>query len=121
MNVIGCRPDGWWRDRHGAMRRLVDQLERWAAAGHDVTVVFEQPTSPPIRSTVVAIAQAPAPAADSADDEIIALVRADPRPAQITVATSDAALTGRVHQAGALTCPASRFRNLIECDRSEAP
>ena len=32
MNVIGTRPDAWWKDRHGAMVRLVDQLERWSAA-----------------------------------------------------------------------------------------
>ena len=31
MNVIGTRPDAWWRDRHAAMTRLVDMLERWAA------------------------------------------------------------------------------------------
>jgi predicted RNA-binding protein with PIN domain len=43
MNVIGTRPDGWWRDRDAAMLRLVDLLERWAAAeGEDVTVVFER-------------------------------------------------------------------------------
>jgi hypothetical protein len=43
MNVIGTRPDGWWRDRHGAMTKLVDQLEHWAGAGQqDVTVVFER-------------------------------------------------------------------------------
>jgi hypothetical protein len=37
MNVIGTRPDGWWRDRDAAMLRLVDLLERWAAAeGEDV-------------------------------------------------------------------------------------
>ena len=27
MNVIGSVPDGWWRDRTGAMRRLLSQLE----------------------------------------------------------------------------------------------
>ena len=49
MNVIGSRPDGWWRDRHAAMVHLVDRLERWAAAdGEDVVVVFEQPPRPPI-------------------------------------------------------------------------
>ena len=40
MNVIGTRPDAWWKDRHAAMVRLVDLLERWAAYdGEDVTVV----------------------------------------------------------------------------------
>ena len=27
MNVIGSRPDGWWKDRAGAMRRLVDEQQ----------------------------------------------------------------------------------------------
>ena len=30
MNVIGSRPDGWWRDRAGAIERLVDRVDRWA-------------------------------------------------------------------------------------------
>jgi hypothetical protein len=35
MNVIGTRPDGWWKDRRRVMVGLVDQLERWASAeGH---------------------------------------------------------------------------------------
>jgi predicted RNA-binding protein with PIN domain len=47
MNVIGTRPDGWWRDRRRAMAALVDGLERWVeAGGNDVTVVFEQPPPP---------------------------------------------------------------------------
>lgn len=32
-NVVGSRPDGWWRDRAGAARRLRDELARFAAAG----------------------------------------------------------------------------------------
>lgn len=32
-NVMGSRPDGWWRDRAGAARRLRDQLTALAAAG----------------------------------------------------------------------------------------
>ena len=27
MNVIGSRPDGWWKDRHAAMAGLVESLE----------------------------------------------------------------------------------------------
>src|ERR1700716_2315972 len=43
MNVIGTRPDAWWKDRHAAMIRLVDLLQRFAASsGEEVTVVFEQ-------------------------------------------------------------------------------
>jgi 8-oxo-dGTP diphosphatase len=32
-NVMGSRPDGWWRDRAGAARRLRDQLAGLAAGG----------------------------------------------------------------------------------------
>jgi predicted RNA-binding protein with PIN domain len=115
MNVIGTRPDAWWNDRHGAMVKLVDMLERWAAAnGEDVTVVFEQPPSPPIRSTVIEVAHAPRPRRDSADDEIVRLLNADSEPGAVRVVTSDLWLTDRVHAAGATVQPSSPFRAMIE-------
>lgn len=115
MNVIGSRPDGWWKDRHRAMLRLVRQLEQWAGAeDRRVTVVLEKPPSPPIGSTVIEIAAAPRAGANSADDEIIRIVRAERRPQDITVVTSDIALTERVRDAGANLHPAKGFRDLIE-------
>jgi predicted RNA-binding protein with PIN domain len=115
MNVIGTRPAAWWRDRHQAMVRLVDMLERWAASsGADVTVVFEKPPVPPIRSSVIAIAHAPKPRSDSADDEIIRMLRADPEPGSVRVVTSDRFLADRAYAAGATVEPASPFRSLIE-------
>jgi len=115
MNVIGTRPDAWWKDRHGAMIKLVSMLERWAAAsGADVTVVFEQPPSPPIRSTVIVVAHAPRPRRDSADDEIVRLLSADTNPGSVRVVTSDLWLSDRVHAAGATVEPAAPFRTLIE-------
>ncbi len=115
MNVIGTRPDAWWRDRHAAMVRLVDMLERWAASsGADVTVVFEQPPSPPIRSTVVEVAYAPRPRRDSADDEIVRLLAAAAEPGAIRVVTSDLWLSDRVFAAGASVEPSAPFRALIE-------
>jgi uncharacterized protein YaiI (UPF0178 family) len=115
MNVIGTRPDAWWRDRHRAMVRLVDMLERWAAAsGADVTVVFEQPPRPPISSTVITVAHAPRPRRDSGDDEIVRLLRAEPDPSAIRVVTSDQFLADRAHAAGASVEPSAAFRALIE-------
>lgn len=38
-NVVGSRPDGWWRDRYGATERLRDQLARLTAAGVHAAVV----------------------------------------------------------------------------------
>jgi predicted RNA-binding protein with PIN domain len=115
MNVIGSRPDGWWRNRGRAMATLVERLEQWATAeGADVTVVFERPPSPPIESSVIEVAHAPEAAANSADDEIVRLVLADADPAQIRVATSDRTLSERVQAAGASVYPAEKLRNLVD-------
>ena len=115
MNVIGSRPDGWWRDRDAAMLRLVDRLERWSAAtGNEVTVVFERKPSPSISSPVIEIAHAPRPRANSADDEIVRRIRADLDPASIRVVTSDHMLGDLVRAAGATVEPAASFRDQID-------
>jgi uncharacterized protein YaiI (UPF0178 family) len=117
MNVIGTRPDAWWKDRRAAMIRLVYLLENWAAAeGEDVTVVFEQPPSPPIRSTVIEVAHAPRPRRDSADDEIVRLLLGDSEPGAVRVVTSDLWLADRVHAAGATVESAGPFRTRLEAD-----
>lgn len=40
-NVVGSRPDGWWRDRPGAARGLVERVRAASAAGRlgDLVVV----------------------------------------------------------------------------------
>jgi predicted RNA-binding protein with PIN domain len=115
MNVIGTRPDGWWKNRHGARMRLVQQLEGWASPeGHQVAVVFEGPTSAAIHSSVIRIQHAPRAAANSADDEIVRMVRDDDHPSEINVVTSDATLADRVRALGARVCPAAQFRDLID-------
>jgi predicted RNA-binding protein with PIN domain len=115
MNVIGTRPDGWWKNRRQAMVGLVGQLERWAAQhGQHVTVVFERPPSPPIASDVIDLAHAAKAAANSADDEIVRRVQFDDRPHEINVVTSDSTLADRVRNAGASVYPAASFRDLID-------
>ena len=117
MNVIGTRPDGWWKDREDAMFRLVKLVERWAAAaGEEVTVVFERPPSPPIRSTVVEVAHAPRPKPHAADDEIVRRLRAVQDSAGVRVVTSDRWLAGRVSALGATVVPADSFRVWLEDD-----
>ena len=118
MNVIGSRPDGWWKDRGRAMGALVENLDRWALGQtgqtDTVTVVFERPPSNPITSSLIEIAHAPKAAANSADDEIVRLVEADARPHEIRVVTSDKALSDRVQSLGASVFPAVSFRDLVD-------
>jgi predicted RNA-binding protein with PIN domain len=115
MNVIGTRPDGWWRDRDAAMARLVDMLERFAAeSGDDVTVVFERAPQPPLRSSVVEVAHATKRGPDAADFEIARRVEEDEDPRSIQVVTSDRWLADRVNAAGASVHPAEAFRSRIE-------
>ena len=115
MNVIGTRPDGWWRDRDAAMARLVDMLERFAAeSGDEVTVVFERPPRPPLRSTVIEVAHAPKPGRDAADFEIARRVEGHDDPRSLQVVTSDRWLADRVNAAGAAVHPAEAFRSRIE-------
>ncbi len=117
MNVIGTRPDHWWRDRDAAMLRLVGQLERWAAAeNEDVVVVFERAPSPPIRSTVIEVAHAPRPKANAADDEIVRRLKADPEPHAVRVVTSDRALSERAYTQGATVEGSDSFRSRIDSD-----
>lgn len=100
------------------MLSLIEQLERWSSAEDtEVTLVFERPLSPPIRSSKIEIAHAPKAARNSADDEIVRLVRADDQPREIRVVTSDSALADRVRAAGAAVYPAASFRNLIDPPR----
>ena len=115
MNVIGSRPDGWWKDRGRAMVALVDSLDRWAQINEDpVTVVFERPPATPVTSSVIEVAYAPRAAANSADDEIVRRVQADASPREIRVVTSDKELTNRVASLGASVYPAASFRDLID-------
>jgi uncharacterized protein YaiI (UPF0178 family) len=115
MNVIGTRPDRWWKDRHGAILRLIDEVERWvAASGEDVTLVLERPPSPPIASPVIEIAHAPRAGPDAADDEIVRRLRAEEHPEQVYVVTSDNKLADQARSFDATVVPASSFRSRIE-------
>jgi hypothetical protein len=51
-NVVGSRPDGWWRDRAGATSRLLDRLARLPGS------VIAGPDGAPLAATeVVAVVE----------------------------------------------------------------
>jgi predicted RNA-binding protein with PIN domain len=109
MNVIGSRPDGWWRDRRGAMRRLVADLE--AVDGEVAVVLDGKPFE--LESDRVEVVFASRRGPNAADDDIAARVAADPDPASITVVTSDADLEHRVRVHGAQVEGAGAFRRRL--------
>jgi predicted RNA-binding protein with PIN domain len=114
-NVIGSKPDGWWRDREGAARRLIDALRRFAEEeGEDVAVVLDAgPREWAGRDELLEVAIAPRRGRDAADDEIARRLEADPDPASIRVVTSDAELAARARARGAEVVGAGAFRRRL--------
>jgi uncharacterized protein YaiI (UPF0178 family) len=97
-NVMGSRPDGWWKDRAGAQRRLVEQIGAWTQ--EPVIVVFDgAPPHPTPAAERVEVRYASRRGRDAADDDIAALVSGAEDPP--FVVTSDAGLARRVREHGA--------------------
>ena len=96
-NVVGSKPDGWWRDRRGAAMRLRDHLARLADGG-------VPGLSGPLRLVLVVegaargIGSVPGvtviDAPGSGDDAIVLEVLATAGP--VVVATADRGLRARV-------------------------
>jgi 8-oxo-dGTP diphosphatase len=104
-NVMGSRPDGWWRDRPGAALRLHAEL---AAQSHPVLPGDTEPAELVMvleGATKAAAAQIEAgpvrvvQAGGSGDDAIVALVRE--LPGRRAVVTADRELRRRCEAAGA--------------------
>ena len=115
MNVIGSRPDGWWRDREGAMRRLVESLAARAAdTGEDITVVLDgRPFELGEAADGISVHFAPG-GRNAGDDEIVRIVENDPAPETLNVVTSDRELAGRVRERGAKVMGARQLRARLD-------
>ncbi|MEZ5118866.1 MAG: NUDIX domain-containing protein [Candidatus Nanopelagicales bacterium] len=100
-NVVGSRPDGWWRDRVGATQRLMEQLER--IAGRPVMMRGRRVLLGGVEVVVEGAAKA---VPDVALDRLVRVVRAAgsgddvvvhrARNLSDVVVTSDRALRARV-------------------------
>ena len=124
-NVVGSRPDGWWRDRPAAFHRLVSRLGLLVAQGDDVTVVFDGRPSDTLAEGVhggVTVRWARRAGPDAADDRIVELVSSDPGGPDQRVVTSDRALAERVRGLGSTVVGAGALlQALDELDGGRRP
>ncbi len=115
MNVIGSRPTGWGRDRPGAMRKLVEELQAFTKRGEEpVTVVLDGRPFDLDGGDGVTVLFASRRGPNAADDDIAALVESDDDPADLSVVTSDGDLARRGRAAGATVVGAGEFRRLLD-------
>jgi hypothetical protein len=109
MNVIGSRPTGWWRDRRGAMRDLVEALGR---LDEPVTVVFDGRPFELESGDNVDVLFASRHGRNAADDDIAALAAGAQEP--LRVVTSDGELADRVRRSGVEVVGAGAFRERLD-------
>jgi RNA methyltransferase, TrmH family len=116
MNVLGSRPDGWWRDRPAAMAALTRRLDALAAGEElDLTVVFDGRRHERVAAAAGRIGVGFAPGGpDAADREIVARLRADADPGSIVVATSDRRLRNSAKAAGSRSISAGELLRRLE-------
>jgi hypothetical protein len=100
-NVMGSRPDGWWRDRAGAASRLHDQLASARLAYDEVVLVLEgaaRSGRPEGVEGQVRTVHAPR----SGDDAVVSAAAARVEAGdEVAVVTADRALRNRVEAVGA--------------------
>jgi hypothetical protein len=105
-NVVGSRPDGWWRDRAGAAGRLHDQLLATDLDVDRVVLVLEGAArgGVPEGSNGGVVTRH---ASGSGDDEIVAVCEGLAGD-EVTVVTADRGLRARVTALGA-SCVGPRW------------
>jgi hypothetical protein len=106
-NVVGSRPDGWWRDRLGAAERLRDEVAGLAPGAAEVVLVVEGAARGVREVPGVRVVSAPG----SGDDTIVAL--AAEATGDVTVVTADRGLRERVAAVGAQVVGPSTLRGWL--------
>jgi hypothetical protein len=108
-NVVGSRPDGWWRDRAGAARRLHDRITAADWGDDEVVLVVEGGAKrglAPGRDGSVCTVHADGSGDDAIVEEVVRQVAAHAasrEDRQVVVVTADRELRDRVEAAGATT------------------
>jgi hypothetical protein len=121
-NVVGSRPDGWWRDRAGAASRLAEQLVRARDGGLLDTLCSESVSAP----RVLLVLEGAAKAATVPESLDVLLAPRDGDSAMVELAhsacdggedvivvTADRELTRLLHAVGARTIKPGAFLAVV--------
>jgi hypothetical protein len=115
-NVIGSRPDGWWKDRAGAARTFVERVRAAVVSGRlttPVVVVLEGAARRGVEpgelhgATVV---HAPR----GGDDQLVDVIAHNAASGQVTLVTADRALGRRAEALGAEVVGPKWLLNLLD-------
>jgi len=111
-NVVGSRPDGWWKDRAGAASRLYDEICAADLAYDTIVLVLEGEAKkgvPALKSRGLRVVHAP----KDGDSTIVAEARAAAAKGhRVTVVTADRALQANVAAVAMTLSPGSLLDRL---------
>lgn len=99
-NVVGSRPDGWWRDRAGAAARLHGRLAVADTAYDEIVLVLEGQAKGGVRAGRDAHLRTVHAAADGDSAIVDAARKARSGGADVVVVTADRALQQRIEVLG---------------------
>jgi len=112
-NVVGSRPDGWWKDRSGAARRLHEKLLVADLPYDDVVLVLEGDAKKGVREGDDHDVRTVHARRDG-DSAIVSLTnQAIGDGEQVTVITADRVLRGAVENLGARAMSPSWLLDLL--------
>jgi hypothetical protein len=115
-NVLGSRPDGWWRDRAAATRRLLDSMAQLPLPGEKMVAVLEGRARAAAPEGDVSGGLRVVHAPGSGDEQIIDIIRtalSDGSSPSATVITADRQLRDRAEALGAASQAPHSLRGRI--------
>ena len=115
-NVVGSRPDGWWKDRAGAAARLHDRLVATAGLASQVVLVLEGRARGGVAEGLTGPSRSCTPAARATTRSSRRSLGAAAAGRVVAVVTADRGLAARVEDLGATVRRPGWLLDRIEAD-----
>src|SRR5207245_1913545 len=118
------RPDGWWRDRVGATRRLLDRVTRLPLQDEEMVLVLEGQACAAVAEGELSGGLRVVHAPGGGDDQIVAIIGAavyESWPRVVTVITADRLLRVRAEALGASSQSPYAFQDRLDALPTTGP